>query len=559
MKSHATFILFLFACSSFAQSPDFFLKQLQDNSNQQVLTRMNAFDSANKLDTVQLLKLTAALEKEVSSASPKIKIRAAAFTARVLFYQFGPGDSLYAARMKTALFDAYEADESFMVAEYGRWYSEMLNSMGKKNEAVQYALNAIVLQEQLGLAFFPTVNTFYLTIGELFFRTRNYADALKWLNKGLALQGKDKLLPPNFANGLNNVALSQFQLKNFRECLILHQQCMAYSLENNLQDWFAISKYNQINPYTELGLYDSALLLLEEVYAIGIKDKDDYLLAGASYQMGTVANRKKDFTRALNMLQQAEAYADKTGIKAYRTKICKELATAYEALGQPHQSLAYFKEYKYLDDSAARTEATVKSEYLLAKANYEKEQLGFRKLKNKKEASIRLRNAGILALLVISAGALLWLNRKRKLANQNREEAERQLQQFTNRIREKEQELEKLQQTLEQAQPAANTGMAAEAEALSQQMILTEEDWQSFQALFTKTYPGFLFRLREKFSGITEAEIRMACLIKIRLTTKQIAQMQGISPDSVHKTRHRLRQRFATATTAELESIIDGL
>jgi DNA-binding CsgD family transcriptional regulator len=51
----------------------------------------------------------------------------------------------------------------------------------------------------------------------------------------------------------------------------------------------------------------------------------------------------------------------------------------------------------------------------------------------------------------------------------------------------------------------------------------------------------------------------MAALVKIRLSTKQIAAMQGIGSDSVHKTRHRLRQRFGTGTTAELESIIAAI
>jgi DNA-binding CsgD family transcriptional regulator len=51
----------------------------------------------------------------------------------------------------------------------------------------------------------------------------------------------------------------------------------------------------------------------------------------------------------------------------------------------------------------------------------------------------------------------------------------------------------------------------------------------------------------------------MAALLKIQLSTKQIAAMQGIGSDSVHKTRHRLRQRFATGSTAELENIIASI
>jgi DNA-binding CsgD family transcriptional regulator len=48
----------------------------------------------------------------------------------------------------------------------------------------------------------------------------------------------------------------------------------------------------------------------------------------------------------------------------------------------------------------------------------------------------------------------------------------------------------------------------------------------------------------------------MAALTRLHLTTKQMASMLGISADSVHKTRQRLRERFQISDSATLEELI---
>jgi tetratricopeptide (TPR) repeat protein len=554
----ATIILaVLLSRVSFAQDTGYFIEQLKDNSDRQVFTRNALADSLNKLDTITLVRLLDKMEKDAAGSSSTMKTRVVALKARALFYQLGPGDSLYAAQMKDCLYKANELDEPFMIAEYSRWYSEMINSRKKRNEAVQYALNSIVLQEQLGLNNFPTVNTFYFTIGELFLRTRNIEDAIKWLSKGLALPGKDSIIPRDYANALNNLSIAYYLRKEYQKSIAIGEQCMSYSKLHDVMEWYYTSFYNRMNSFVELAYYDSTKFLATGLYEVAQEQKNDFTKAGACFMLGQVANRQKDFTTALDWLKKAEIYAYNTGVNANRTKICEQLSICYDGLKQFDKSLAYYKEFEHLSDSATRVETAGKSDYLMAKANFEKEQLNFRTLKNQKEEDIRLRNIGIIVLILLSGGIIWWLNRKRRKAKQDQKESEKQLQLFTENIINKDRQIEVLQNELELQ--SNSSGKAVRVEELSQQMILTDEDWQRFQSLFNKTYPGYLQRLKEKVAGITEAEIRMSCLIKIKLNTKQIASMQGISPDSVHKTRHRLRQRFSTATTTELEAILTSV
>ena len=69
----------------------------------------------------------------------------------------------------------------------------------------------------------------------------------------------------------------------------------------------------------------------------------------------------------------------------------------------------------------------------------------------------------------------------------------------------------------------------------------------------------FFQHLKTKAPDITLAEQRMAALTRLQLTTRQMASMQGISPDSVHKTRQRLRQRLGVSNEVNMEAYLSGI
>lgn len=93
---------------------------------------------------------------------------------------------------------------------------------------------------------------------------------------------------------------------------------------------------------------------------------------------------------------------------------------------------------------------------------------------------------------------------------------------------------------------------------LYDQHILTGEDWSSFKVYFENAYPGFLRRLRGTYPSMTEAEERLYLFIKLNLSTKEAATILGISPESVKKTRNRLRKRLELSEDINLENYIQA-
>jgi DNA-binding CsgD family transcriptional regulator len=57
-------------------------------------------------------------------------------------------------------------------------------------------------------------------------------------------------------------------------------------------------------------------------------------------------------------------------------------------------------------------------------------------------------------------------------------------------------------------------------------------------------HPGFLQRVRQLAPDISQAEMRMAVLMRLQFDNKQMAGILGIGVESVSKAKRRLRQRL---------------
>jgi len=140
---------------------------------------------------------------------------------------------------------------------------------------------------------------------------------------------------------------------------------------------------------------------------------------------------------------------------------------------------------------------------------------------------------------------------EKRIAQSEANAARDQLQIFTHNIMEKTNLVEKLQEQL--LQRDLNETQIEHITSLSQHTILTDADWDNFKRLFEKVYPGFFLYLRDIAPDITVAEQRIAAMSKLRMPAKEAAGLLGISPNSVNKTRQRLRYRLGLDPEADLE------
>jgi len=88
--------------------------------------------------------------------------------------------------------------------------------------------------------------------------------------------------------------------------------------------------------------------------------------------------------------------------------------------------------------------------------------------------------------------------------------------------------------------------------------ILTEQDWEEFKQLFDNVHHGLRERLLSEYASLTLAEQRLFLLMKLSMSTKEIANILGVSPDSVKKSRYRLKKKLNLIGDVSLQEFIDG-
>ena len=77
--------------------------------------------------------------------------------------------------------------------------------------------------------------------------------------------------------------------------------------------------------------------------------------------------------------------------------------------------------------------------------------------------------------------------------------------------------------------------------------ISQEDQWQVFQENFDLIHKDFFKKLKELYPQLTPTDLRMAVLIRLNYTSKEIAEMQNISLRGVETARYRLRKKLQLA------------
>ena len=89
--------------------------------------------------------------------------------------------------------------------------------------------------------------------------------------------------------------------------------------------------------------------------------------------------------------------------------------------------------------------------------------------------------------------------------------------------------------------------------------INSENDWKTFQKHFESVHPKFFSELRKKGRNLTENELKHCAYVQMQLTNKEVANMTGISPDSVKMARSRIKKKLNLINGQPLSSFLNAL
>ena len=306
--------------------------------------------------------------------------------------------------------------------------------------------------------------------------------------------------------------------------------------------------------------------------------------------IGNYFRYKKDYKQALDYYRKAQqiALAD-SNISAY-AGLAYELSVLFAQQGSSDSSYYYLSQYNNLIDRIQQPH-TVESykQYVDMVMELSDNQIQLSEqaviLKNK-----QLVILGITATAGIVTVVLLWLvavERRRRSRQtillkeiENKElsdllEHEQEIQQVRNeqmeqKIREltsyslllanKNNLLKTIEESAVKAQKEQNFGGYEQIKRLIDENLHIDGDyWEQFVGHFVQVAPHFFDRLKQRFPDLTSNEIKLCAYIRIGMTSKQIAHMLNLSPESVNKNRYRLRKKIGLDKDEALDEIIVGL
>jgi DNA-binding CsgD family transcriptional regulator len=83
-----------------------------------------------------------------------------------------------------------------------------------------------------------------------------------------------------------------------------------------------------------------------------------------------------------------------------------------------------------------------------------------------------------------------------------------------------------------------------------------QEDWEQFEYHFDKVHGDFLTRLQQAYPDLSPNEQKLCTLLRLKLNTKEIANLLSISQRGVEVARYRLRKKLDLEKRQNLSKFI---
>ncbi len=560
-----------FCCFAFLLSPFWgyslnnqtiqdWLHKLENSSSKQAILFFEVYDSINKMDDINsaeaIKRLKTVSEKDNERVQAKLKVLEAVI---IIQHHAQKPFEYYLHLMDEALRTALTLQDDILTADICYWLAEMYWLPGKSAQAMFYIVKAIEMQEKLGPEKFPKNSLAYKIGADVLYNTGNYRQSVDFGNKAATFQLQ--IPAGHICGNYNTIALCYKELEQYDSALLVYNKALQLAHKINSKVWISLINGNIGDVYMLQKEYTKAKPLLEYDYRWSMQNNEKENAANSLQHVAKIylINQQKD--SALLLAKEAQLLLETKGASSpvYSSNVYQTLAMAYHEKKIHDSAWKYQQLYLQNADSVSNRKSINRLDIIQTKINYEQSLSNIKSLLREKQAEQIKRNFLLAGIIIVLFTAFLFYQNQRLRFRFKKEQlmqetaaAKQQLQSFTQSVIEKNEMIEQLQLQVQQHTQQTTT-------ELLQQTILTDEDWERFQQLFKKVHPGFFNELKKINVEITAAELRLAALIKLNISNKQMAAMQGISADSIRKSKHRLRQRLNITVEDGLEEFISGV
>lgn len=335
----------------------------------------------------------------------------------------------------------------------------------------------------------------------------------------------------NEAACLGNLASLYYYLNNpeasiqyWNQAMLLHQELgneggVAFTLRAIGEQYQLREEYPNALEY-----YQRSEELARQIHAL------PYLVATLN-KLGTLWHTLGEYEKTLIVLKEAETIAATIGDKYFEMSACESIAEALEAMGDVSAALHYYRKYHGL--------------FQEIEGHEKQREIANVELRAKIEAEHRERE-----LLRLRAETL-----EREMELKNRE-----LTSLAMQLVQKNEFLETLSHQMRELQNTQSDG--GDVSRIIRQVDATRNqsnDWELFEAQFRSTHQGFIDHLLQRAPMLSPTELKVCAMMKINLSTKEIANILCCSARTVEHHRYKVRSKLGLGTEDNLGTFLAGL
>ncbi len=251
-----------------------------------------------------------------------------------------------------------------------------------------------------------------------------------------------------------------------------------------------------------------------------------------------------------------------------------ELSKVYEKMNRQVLAFKHYKTYKRTNDSIFSLEKSRQAEEL--KIIYETEKKEQEIVLQDKEINLLEEKARVSTLqkLLLGGGLMLSLiaigfgwygfKQKTKRTKAEKETLDKALEFKKKELTTHALHLAKKNEVLESLKTKAQELKEVNENKKGYQQLIRainfdlqdDKNWDNFSRYFEEVHQGFSTKAKQEFPNITANDLRLMALLKMNLTSKEIANILSISSEGIKKARYRLRKKLHLSTQDSLEDFI---
>lgn len=406
------------------------------------------------------------------------------------------------------------------------------------------------------------------SIGNVYNNLKDWDKALLYHQKSLAIK-KRLNIDASIAHSLNNIGVIYKKMMNYGDALSCYHEALKIRQTLGGKANYVEQTLNNIGSiHLMLSNIDSAFYYYQKSLELAIDNQQIESQCRAYHSLALVYFESKRLNKAIESALKSLTIADERKDLHFQQINHKLLSTIYEQQKKYKQSLFHKEQSTNLEDSiynleTFRTVSKLEKEYDTQQLNKELSSKNSKLIATKDKLGRvvfrhRLLIFSFIILLIFSAYILLTRKQKRTIVA-TREVVE---ENTSNIIHQKyeiffEQLMAKInEQQMVSGVPSPKKVKISKVSDFITNNVNTEADWEDFIFYFTKVHKDFFKNLKETYPSITVNELNLCALIKLNMLNNEIAQVLGISPDSVRKAQHRLSKKMDLPNTDALRTYI---